>query len=175
MQFRSYLHQLEASASSKHSHSVAGITIVDGHAKAANGENDSAGCAEEVELAQAGDVGELGDDELDGAKNGDPGLQGDPAGLQLLAGRPGALGVVQSVYPLQEASTLQALLAPALGAQGSQVWHSGMPSPSSLAAEEAMQQQNLMTTYIEISEIIKECMSEGGGSPSWPARPQSGW
>ena len=150
------------------------LTVVDGHAEAADGEDDGAGGAEEVELAQAGDIWQLGDDELDGAKNGDPGLQGDPAGLQLLASRPGALGVVQPVYPLQEASALKAMPAPALIAQCSQSWHSGMPLPPSLAPEEAMQHQDGRTTSIVNSGLCKECRS-GGVSPSWPARPQSGW
>ena len=90
--------------------SSAALTVVDGHAEAADGEDDRAGSAEEVELAQAGDVGQLGDDELDGAKDGNPGLQGDPAGLQLLSSRPSALWVVQAVYSLQEASALKAML-----------------------------------------------------------------
>ena len=61
------------------------FTIVDGHGQAANGEEHSAAGAAEVELAQGGDVRELRDDELDGAENSNPGLQRDPAGLQLCA------------------------------------------------------------------------------------------
>ena len=77
------------------------LTVIDGHAKAPNGKHDCAGCAEKVELAQAGDVGKLRDNELDGAKNGNPGLQGDAAGLQQRTIIRCALRVVQPVDGLQ--------------------------------------------------------------------------
>ena len=75
-------------------------TIVDGHAQAANGEEDGAERAEQVELPQAGNVWELGDNELNGAEYGNPGLQGDAAGLQQSAIRGCALWMVQPVYAL---------------------------------------------------------------------------
>ena len=76
-------------------------THVDGHAQAADGEQDGAERAKEVQLSQAGDVRELGDDELDGAKYGDPALQRDAAGLQQRAICACALWVVQPVDALR--------------------------------------------------------------------------
>ena len=77
------------------------LTVVDGHAKAADGKEHGAHGAEEVELSEAGNVGQLGYDELDGAKNGNPGLQADAARLQQRSVCCRALWVVQPIYALQ--------------------------------------------------------------------------